>query len=339
VLTSTAQERQLLPRYRRLLTFGDVLDESIQLFRQHWVSFAVLSAFALLPPGLVGVWLSASGAFSRTISVAELQTGRLAQTSSLNQELSALLLSYVVSSLFFLLWTLAVVAATDGFVRGEELRLGAAYGRALRRYWSVLLASVVLLIALVLLVAVGVVLFVLTGFGIVGSLVAVIALVVWWLRPGARKAWVKWLIVLTAPFGLPTYVIGRWSMYIPAAVLEQRGPLAALRRSAEVVNGNWWRVVSILTVASLIVAILQWAPTTLIEVPLTVTTASRGQIGLAPTETAIINAVGVVLQILFASIGSIVYTLVFIDLRNRREGADILERLTRFEPEPTLANG
>ena len=60
VLPSTKQERQLEPRYRRILTFGDLLDESIGLFRRHWVTFAVVSAVWLIPPGLLAVLFSAS---------------------------------------------------------------------------------------------------------------------------------------------------------------------------------------------------------------------------------------------------------------------------------------
>jgi hypothetical protein len=164
-------------------------------------------------------------------------------------------------------------------------------------------------------------------------------LVLWWLKPGVRKTWVKWLIVLTAPFGLPAYFLGRWSMYIPAAVLERHGPVGAVVRSSRLVDRHWFRVVSILSVAGLIVSVLQWAPATLIEVPLTLTSATRGQIGLPPAQAALVNAVAVVLQILFASIGSIAYTLAFIDLRNRREGADIVERLSQLETKPVPTNG
>ena len=92
-------------------------------------------------------------------------------------------------------------------------------------------------------------------------------------------------------------------------------------------------------VASAIVGVLQWEPAVLIEVPLTISSATRGQVGLAPAQAAIANAVAVVLNILFASIGSIAYTLLFVDLRNRREGADILERLMLLEAQPVLANG
>jgi hypothetical protein len=42
---------------------------------------------------------------------------------------------------------------------------------------------------------------------------------------------------------------------------------------------------------------------------------------------------------LFASIGSIVYTVVFLDLRNRREGTDIGERVSQLEASALPANG
>src|SRR5207253_6985091 len=71
--------------------------------------------------------------------------------------------------------------------------------------------------------------------------------------------------------------------------------------SSDLVDRHWFRVVSTLTVASLIVGILEWAPLTLIEIPFTMSTAARGQIGLAPTEAAIVNAVGVALRVLFRS--------------------------------------
>src|SRR5207245_4062609 len=238
---------------------GDVLDESIQLFRQRWTSFAIVSAVAFLPPGLMSVWFSASGALGGTFSLAEIQSGRLAQRASLADEGPAVFGAAIVSFLAFLLWSPAVVVATDVYQRGGEPRLRVVYTTALRRYWAVLLATLALLVALVGLTALGAALFVITGFGTVGSVIAGVAALLWWLKLGARKTWVKWLIVLAAPFGLPVYFVGRWSLYIPAAVLEGRGPIAALRRSGQVVDRQWFRVVSILTVASLIVGVLQWA--------------------------------------------------------------------------------
>jgi hypothetical protein len=54
---------------------------------------------------------------------------------------------------------------------------------------------------------------------------------------------------------------------------------------------------------------------------------------------AVSEAVSVVLRILFASVGLIVYTLLFFDLRNRREGTDMVERLTQLEAAPFETNG
>ena len=51
--------------------------------------------------------------------------------------------------------------------------------------------------------------------GIFG-LVPLVALLFWWLRPTARRGWLKWLIVLTTPMGLPTYFGFRWAMYLAA---------------------------------------------------------------------------------------------------------------------------
>ena len=47
------------------------------------------------------------------------------------------------------------------------------------------------------------------------------------------------------------------------------------------------RTVAILAVASLIAGVLQWEPAMLIEVPLTISSATRGQVGLAPAQAAI----------------------------------------------------
>jgi hypothetical protein len=77
----------------------------------------------------------------------------------------------------------------------------------------------------------------------------------------------------------------------------------------------------------------------LVTIPFTVAAAFRGQIGLSPTEAVISNAVTSVATILLASIGSIVYTVLFVDLRNRREGTDIAERLSQLEASALPANG
>ena len=342
-MDSAPQTASLQPRYRRLLSIGDVLDESMLLFRRHWVSFALVSAVSLLPPGLLLVWLSGAGLISRSITLAELQSGRLADTTAANDQLiaqlAALLLYVVVYAFFGLLWTAAIVVTTDAYLRGEPPKLARVYGRSARRYFTVFVSTLLLTLGVIVLSVLATGLFILTIFGLAGSLIAIVGLLFWWFRPSTRRSWLKWLIILTAPFGLLTYVGTRWALYLAAVVLEDKGPVAALARSYELTDRHWFRVAAILWVASTIVAVMLSVLSAFVTVPFTVYEAFRGQFGLSPTEAAISGAVTSVTRILLASIGSIVYTLLFVDLRNRREGTDIVERVSQLEAAPLPASG
>ena len=70
---------------------------------------------------------------------------------------------------------------------------------------------------------------------------------------------------------------------------------------------------------------------------MTIARAAEDQVGLSPAQAALSNGVTLVMEILFASIGPIVYTVLFVELRNRREGTDIVERLGLLESEFSLA--
>jgi hypothetical protein len=332
----------LQPRLRRLLSFGDVLDESMLLFRRHWTNFALVSAVSLLPPGLVLVWLSAAGAMSSSFSLADLQSGRLADPAAATRqiaEIAAFLLYGLVYSLFGLLWSAAVVVTTDAYLRGEQPSLQRVYARAIRRYASVFLSTVWFTLALTVLTLLAAGLFVVTVFGTLGGLIATIGLLCWWLRPTARRRWLKVMIIVTTPFGLPMYFGMRWAMYLAAAVLEGRGPAAALSRSAQLTDRHWFRVAAVLTIASLIVGVMLSVLSAFVTVPFAIIALFRGEVGLSPTETAISSAVTYVVRILLTSIGSIVYTVLFVDLRNRREGTDISDRVSQLELSPLPANG
>ena len=341
-MDSAPQTASLQPRYRRLLSIGDVLDESMALFRRHWISFALVSAVSLLPPGLVLVWLSGAGLISRSVSFAELQSGRLADstagTDQLVGQFAALALYVVVYTFFGLLWTAAIVVTTDAYLRGEPPKLARIYGQSARRYFTVFVSTLVVALGVIVLSVLASGLFIVTIFGI-GSLIAIVGLLFWWFRPSTRRSWLKWLIVLTTPFGLLMYVSTRWALYLAAVVLEDKGPIAALGRSYELTDRHWFRVAAILWVASTIVGVMLSVLSAFVSVPFMVYEAFQGQLGLSPTEAAISGAVTSITRILLASIGSIVYTVLFIDLRNRREGTDIVERVSQLEAAPLPASG
>jgi hypothetical protein len=334
-LTPPIQERALEPRYRRILSFGDVLDESIGLFRRHWVVFAMVSAIFLLPPGLFSVVFALSGALDSTAFSRPFATGRPPTPADLTQFVGPFLLLYVVTIVFYLAWTAAIIVTTDEYLHATEPSLGVVFSRTLGRFLAALVSGILTFIAVMLLLIPTAIVFIVYALAFPISLLAILAAVagfgVWWARPTWRSPWLKWLIIVAAPFGLIAYLGGTWSMYLCAVVLEKRGPIDGLRRSMQLVDRHWFRVVGILLVAGTIVSVVQYVPTMLVQVPLMISAAFRGQVGLSPSELAISTAVGVIAQVLFASMASIVYAVVFVDLRNRREGADIAERVAQLE--------
>ena len=94
-----------------------------------------------------------------------------------------------------------------------------------------------------------------------------------------------------------------WALALQAALLEGLGPIDALSRSSALVRGNWWRVLGILLVLFLIVLIIR--------------NASFYLRGGAPVIATIIV---VILAFPIATIGM---TLLYYDLRVRKEGYNL----------------
>ncbi|MFE0177851.1 oxidoreductase [Streptomyces sp. NPDC059002] len=164
----------------------------------------------------------------------------------------------------------------------------------------------------------------------------------------------------TAPFGLVFLLfllvlpLAAW-LYVlfafapAAAVLESAGPLTALRRSARLVRGAWWRTFGISLLAGVIVAIvslafrlpLQFAAPQPPEVTPDTDTSEllfdqlRSQFGLY----ALLGLVGTLLTQLLATLFlPLVTALLYIDRRIRKEGlAHTLTAATQ-QPAPPSAH-
>lgn len=335
MLNSTKQERQLEPRYRRILGFGDVLDESIGLFRRHWVVFAIVSAVCLLPPGVIQVLVTLDGLLDTRGLTNELVVGAVPDMDTLSRILGAIVLFTLFTVMFALAWAAAIVVTTDAYLHGLEPRLSVVFGQVLRRYPILLLTAIVSFLVLMLVAiaaaAVLAISVVLLPIFILGNLGALVGVIVWWVKPTARTLWLKWLIILATPFGLFMYLGGTFSLALVAVVLEQLGPIGALRRSKQLVDTHWFRAMAILFVAEMIVVVLQYIPTLLVQLPLTILAFMHGERGLGPPEQAISLGAGIVTQVLCASMAMICYTLLFVDLRNRRDATDIAERVSQLE--------
>ena len=106
------------------------------------------------------------------------------------------------------------------------------------------------------------------------------------------------ITIIGFPFAI--YFGVRWIFVMQTASLERCGPVSALARSSNLVRDNWWRVFGILLLIAILLAIAN--------------AIASAFLGLIPYVGPIVAAV------LFAPVGIIAQTLLYHDLRVRRDG-------------------
>ena len=202
-------------------------------------------------------------------------------------------------------------------VLGERLTAGQAWQAARRRLPRLLLLTLVY--SLIWLAPFLTVTVVAIGLGLGGA------------DGGATVALVVPLALAAAPVTIWLYV--RYALSGPSLMLESTPPAAgqpsrpvgvagALRRSAELVRGSWWRVFGILLLVLLIVAIISQV----ISVPFSLPFFAVGD---EPSDgeflfTLVLTALGgIVASTITAPFTAAATVLLYVDRRIRREGLDI----------------
>jgi hypothetical protein len=136
-------------------------------------------------------------------------------------------------------------------------------------------------------------------------------------------------LVLTIP--VVVLVLVRWAVSVPALLVEGLGPSRAVGRSWSLVEGRWWRTLGIV----LVVLLLTWVASAILG-------ATGGAvIGLVPGLTddqrgALIVVTGSLAGALVLPVNYIAITLIYYDLRVRREGFD-LDQLAQQAQPPSAA--
>ena len=129
------------------------------------------------------------------------------------------------------------------------------------------------------------------------------------------------VILMLVLVGIPLffYVLVIWFFAVQAVVIENKSTFDALKRSQELVKGNWWRVFGIGVVFILLgIALL---------IPAIIVSVIVGLINAVLANVVLGVAVALVTPVLY--IGS---TLLYIDLRARKEGyglQDLVDDLAR----------
>lgn len=138
------------------------------------------------------------------------------------------------------------------------------------------------------------------------------------------------IAIVTIPVVI--WVLVRWTVDSPALFAENIGPVQAIGRSWQLVRDNWWRTLGILIVVVIMVGLIN-----------TVLTALFGGIAAVlpglnqDFQAALVLTLTTLIGALVAAIQPIAITMLYLDLRVRKEGLDLDQLARQAAPGPASA--
>ena len=112
------------------------------------------------------------------------------------------------------------------------------------------------------------------------------------------------------------------AFFAVAIVLDEEGPLSALKRSHRLVWGNWWRTATVLSVPVIVLIVLQVALGLAVGIPVGVLAGgSKGMLTLVSQGVQVLTNTFSV-PLLYA-----IFVVQYHDLKLRKEGSDLEARL------------
>ncbi|PVZ95932.1 hypothetical protein DDQ50_05575 [Amnibacterium flavum] len=307
----------------RPLGFGTLLGAPFRVLRHSRaiVGLALLLQFAVV---IVGGGLLAAVIFGGLSRITDFQDPD--QAPLVIGTISGGILGTLVVGLF----NLIVTSTLQGFVVVDVA--GAVLGRrsTLRELWRRVRSYIVPLVgwSIVVFVAAGIAIAILVGIIAVGSLGSSDALVV--------------TIPIAVALGLGFVVLGVWvsvrlSVLPSALVLERLSLGGAIARSWRLTHGHFWRTFGVQALITVIISVAsQIVATPLSFLPLLGYVIDPNGQGAAVVITVLSSILSVVVSLVVGTISSIVISaavaLIYIDLRMRKEGLDLVLQAHVEEP-------
>jgi hypothetical protein len=134
--------------------------------------------------------------------------------------------------------------------------------------------------------------------------------------------------VLVIALLLIALLLVRFAFTVQAVVLEDLGPIAALGRSWTLMRGSFWRVLGIIVLIYFLIQIITLVPSALLGGVIGAVFSELDQFML---QQSLSQLVGYVIQIFVLPLQLIGYTLLYYDVRVRKEGFDIELRASTGE--------
>ena len=127
-------------------------------------------------------------------------------------------------------------------------------------------------------------------------------------------------VLLIVPGIVVAVLLTYWAVDNHVVAIEGCKPIGALKRSFELVRGNWWRTFSTILLTILVAFGLTIVMSLVLAAPLVLI----GDDGLTGTTARVASALsGMLSNAIIAPISAIVGTLIYLDLRCRKEDYDL----------------
>ncbi|MEJ8544437.1 ABC transporter ATP-binding protein [Brevibacillus borstelensis] len=308
---------------------GGLLDRSFSVYRQHFTTFILLALILFAPLLLLQeVLLNDVGSMPLLVSddnsssfEAFLQNRFIDTDEAMTDDIGKLLvylLLWIPLSILIVYPQLqgATLLVTQAAVYGEATSLKASLKQSFGRFWPMAGSTIVyMLIAVGIMLAFGVAIFLLSMLGIgIGSLFDIddpnpVVIVI--------LAILAYLLFLVLMILVPGYFLLRWAFFLPVVLVERDG--IGIGRSWRLTKGNFWRLVGLYLVLTVIYTIFSGGIQALL----------MGVFG--------VSVLGQLLMVLFSCLLTpwmmIVYSLAYLDLKVRHDGTDV-EALLTEQTEP-----
>lgn len=298
----------------RPLGVGELLDGAVSTMRTHWRTVLGISLTLAVLTEIAAVLIQG---FVLGDADTEVLDDPSATLGELTDVMGDLLLSSAVLYGITLIGTVAATAllttVTSRAVLGRPVTTGEAWRDA--RPQILKLFGLILLLGLIA-----------VGIAAVGALPGILVSV----SAGAEVGFGLTLLGLLAAAVFAAWLLVRFSLASPTLMLEKQGIVTAMRRSARLVRGSWWRVFGI----QLLAAIIAYVVAAIIVIPFTFLAAAfsgDGVTGFVGTTGGDIGWTFLIISGIGSVIGSMitfpitagVTVLLYIDQRIRREALDL----------------
>lgn len=316
------------PRIRQL-GLGELLDESFRLYRNNFLNFLAIAALVLVPYTLVSILVQIP--FQEQMALMQTQPDAFDGTSPIDV-FSGMLFGLLGSVALGFLYGVVFQPLMEGsLAHGISQRyldkpatVGDSFGAAIRRSPALIGARLIpallglLVFGAIFGTALGITLVLLRGGlgedssgGMAGAVLMGIASFGLFLMLGLVIALIAIRILFSSQ----------------AVMIEHHGPWEALKRSWRLTHGYFWRTLGYVFVIGLIVGAITSLPAAAITVPLTLLLPDQQRL-----QFIINTCVSAVMQVIATPFSMIAYTLMYYDLRIRKEAFDLEQRVQTILP-------